>query len=119
MKRHTREAKRALRELDAELAAASEHAGRSLVWTAQDRQVLDLIADQIDRRVQLAAEYAATEDYDVIRRVRLAGELRLLEGSLARLLKQVKTDVPQPESQRTIMARRAANQRWHPDNATG
>jgi hypothetical protein len=53
-----------------------------------------------------------------MRRVKLSAELRLLEGSLARLLKQVKTDVPAPESQVTIQARRAAMKRWHPD-ATG
>lgn len=105
-----------LRELNKELCAAGETAGRSLVWTAQDRAVLGLIADQTDRRTELLAEYAADED--VMRRVKLSAELRLLEGSLARLIKLVKTDVPAPESQVTIQARRAAMKRWHPD-ATG
>ena len=50
--RHSGGARRLLRELDAELASASEHAGRSLVWTAQDRAVLELIADQTDRRTE-------------------------------------------------------------------
>ena len=112
--RHTSEARRLLRELDAELASASEHAGRNLVWTPQDRAVLELIADQTDRKVELSAEYAVAEE--TMARVKLSAELRLLEGSLARLLKQVKTDVPAPESWATIQARRAA--RWHPD-ATG
>ena len=49
------------------------------------------------------------------RRVKLSAELRLLEGSLARLLKQVKTDVPAPKSQVTIKARHAEMKRWHPD----
>jgi hypothetical protein len=88
-----------------------------LVWTPQDRAVLELIADTVDRRVDLAAEYADAE-YDTLRRVKLSAELRLLEGSLARLLKQVHTDVPAPESQVTIKARHAAMKRWHPD-ATG
>jgi hypothetical protein len=110
------EARKVLRELNNELRAAGETAGRSLVWTAQDRAVLELIADQTDRRAELAAEYAGAED--TMRRVKLSAELRLLEGSLARLLKQVKTDVPAPESQVTIQARRAAMKRWHPD-ATG
>ena len=109
-------ARKVLRELDVELASASEHAGRGLVWTAQDRAVLELIADQTDRRVELAVEYASAED--TMRRVKLSAELRLLEGSLARLIRQVKTDVPGPESQVTIQARRAAMKRWYP-NATG
>ena len=63
----------------------------------QDRAVLELIADTVDRRVDLAAECAAAED--TTRRVKLSAELRLLEGSLARLLRMVSTDVPTPESQ--------------------
>lgn len=109
-------ARKVLRELDVELASAAEHTARSLVWTAQDRAVLELIADTVDRHVGLAAEYAVAED--TMRRVKLSAELRLLEGSLARLLRQVKTDVPGPESHVTIQARRAAMKRWHP-NATG
>ena len=70
------------------------------------------MAGNIDRRTDLAALYAAAEQA----KSKLSAELRLLEGSLARLLKQVKTDVPAPESWATIQARRAA--RWHPD-ATG
>ena len=66
----------------------------------QDRAVLELIADTVDRRVDLAAECAAAED--PTRRVKLSAELRLLEGSLARLLRMVSTDVPTPESQTTI-----------------
>jgi hypothetical protein len=54
--------------------------------------------------------------------VKLSAELRLLEGSLARLLKLVKTDVPGPEPQTTIRARHAVMQRWNRErerNATG
>src|SRR4051794_15752557 len=60
--RHSSDARHLLRELDAELLAVSNRTGRSLVWTAQDRAVLELIADTVDRRVDLAAEYAAAED---------------------------------------------------------
>jgi hypothetical protein len=107
------EARKVLRELDAELASASKRAGKTLVWTAADRALLTLIASNIDRRVDLAALYSAAED--VKSRVKLSAELRLLEGSLARLLKMVRTDVPEPESQVTIQARRAAMRRWHPE----
>ena len=98
--RHSSDARHLLRELDAELLAVSNRTGRSLVWTPQDRAVFELIADTVDRRVDLAAEYAAAED--TTRRVKLSAELRLLEGSLARLLRMVSTDVPTPESQTTI-----------------
>lgn len=102
-----------LRELDAELAAASYRSGRSLVWTAADREVLTLVGSTIDRRVDLVAAYTAAEDTKA--RVKLAAELRLTENALVRLLKSVQTDIPAPESQVTIKARRAAMKRWHPD----
>ena len=85
------EALNVLRELDSELAAVSERAGRSLVWTAGDRAVLELIADTIDRKVDLSVLYDATPD--ITPRVKLSAEIRLLEGSLARLVKMVHTDV--------------------------
>jgi hypothetical protein len=110
------ETRKVPRELDSELASASARTGRSLVWTAADREVLALIASAIDRKVALARNYAAAED--VKTKVKLSAELRLLEGHLSRLLRAVQTDIPQNESQTTIKARRAAMRRWHPD-ATG
>ena len=87
------------------------------MWTAADRELLTLIGDTIDRRVDLAAHYANADD--VKSRVKLSAELRLTEGALSRLLKQVQTDVPAPESQTTIKARRAARARWDRErNAT-
>jgi hypothetical protein len=56
------EALNVLRELDSELAAAGEAAGRSLVWTAADRELLSLVADTIDRKVDLTVLYEATVD---------------------------------------------------------
>ena len=99
-----------LRELDVELASASERTGRSLVWTAADRELLALIADTIDRKTDLTALYHAAEDIPT--QVKLSAEVQLLEGSLARLLKMVQTDIPQPETMTTIKARRAARARW-------
>lgn len=106
-------ARKLLRELDSELAASSERTGTTLVWTAADRAVLDAVAANIDRRVDLTADYQSSTEPKV--RVKLSAELRLLEGALARLLKEVKTDIPTPEPQATIKARRAANARWHPN----
>ena len=57
--RHSSDARHLLRELDAELLAVSNRTGRSLVWTPQDRAVLELIADTVDRRVDLAPLCAA------------------------------------------------------------
>jgi hypothetical protein len=57
----TAETRNLLRELDVELAGASQRSGRSLVWTAQDRELLTLIGSTIDRRVDLAAHYAERE----------------------------------------------------------
>jgi hypothetical protein len=112
------EARKVLQELDTDLAASSARAGTSLVWTAADRAILDAIAANIDRRVDLARDYESSTEAKV--RVKLSAELRLLEGALARLLRQVQTDVPAPESQTTIKARRAANaHRESERNATG
>jgi hypothetical protein len=106
-----------LQELDSELASASARTGRSLVWTAADREVLTLIASAIDRKVALGRDYAVAED--VKSRVKLSAELRLLEGHLSRLLRTVHTDVPQPESQTTLKARHAARVRWDRERASG
>jgi hypothetical protein len=81
-----------LAALDAELASEAKRTGRALVWTETDRQLLSLIGDAIDRKVDLTVLYDATPD--ISPRTKLSSELRLLEGLLARLLKQVHFDVP-------------------------
>ena len=115
------EALNVLRELDAELASACQRTGRSLVWTTADRAILELVADTIDRKVDLTELYDATPD--ISPRVKLSAEIRLLEGSLARLLRQVHPDIPdthqrEPSYVKSARASRAAKARWHPD-ATG
>ena len=52
------EAQRLLASLDAELADSSRRAGRDLVWSAAEEQVLSMIGEAIDRKVELSAEYA-------------------------------------------------------------
>jgi hypothetical protein len=103
-----------LRELDKELAAVSARTGAHASWTPQEQTILSLIADQIDRKVALSDEYAQAVDSKD--RTRLSGEIRLLENSIARMLKQVKIDEPMPgyESQESKHARVAAMKRWHP-----
>jgi hypothetical protein len=46
--------------------------------------------------------------------VKLSGEIRLLEGHAARLLKSIRIDMQsaKADSNRTIKARAAANARW-------
>jgi hypothetical protein len=58
----------------------------------------------------LDAAYAGASEPKV--KAKLAVEIRLQDAALARLLKQVKTGVPQPESLTTLKARRAVNIRW-------
>jgi hypothetical protein len=62
MKKHSIEAQRLLDELDAELAANGAAAGRSLGWSASERQIISMAADAIDRGVELAAAYAEAVD---------------------------------------------------------
>lgn len=112
------ESRKLLRQLNAELAAAGQRSGRDLEWSAQERAVLGLICDQTDRKAELYAEYRGTEDSRA--RVKLSAEIRLLEGSIGRLLKGVSTDVPSGprryESQASRRAQHAALTRWARDS---
>jgi hypothetical protein len=99
-----------LRELDAELESAGRRAHKKLEWSAAERAILELIAANFDRISDLRKAYAATDEVKV--QIKLSTELRLLEQAAARLLKQVKTDLPAPESTTTVRARMAANSRW-------
>jgi hypothetical protein len=109
---HCVEAVALLDELDAELADNSAEQGllEPLVWSAAEQAVREAIACTVDRKVDLWARYHASDDDGM--RVKLSGELRLLETSLARLLKSVSTDLPASPSIRSEKASRAAHRRW-------
>jgi hypothetical protein len=112
---HSAEAQVVLRALDDELALAGQRRGQPLLWTAQERALLDLIADSIDRTADLSAMYDCCGD-DVKLRVKLSAELRLLQQSTVRLLRDIKTDVPlAAPSLRSVKASRAARRRWDRD----
>jgi hypothetical protein len=100
-------------DLDAELAAYGESKGVGLSWSVPERATISLIQDQVDRKVQLTGDYDAADDK---RRLRLAAEIRLIEGSIGRLLKLVNTQprLPstEPVSRASARGRRAANIRW-------
>jgi len=114
---HCPEARRLRRELDAQLAATAAATGRTLVWTAQDREVLALISSSIDRKCDLQKDYATAGEAKT--RVEISAELRLLEAGVARLLKMIKTEPPQPMSLRSLKAQRAARARWDRDVDAG
>jgi hypothetical protein len=103
------EARKMLAALDAELAVASERLGQKLVWTAQESAVLDLIAFTIDRKVWLQRAWSRTDDTTL--RVKLSAELRLLETSLTRLLKEVTPDLPAAPSIRMSRSARTFTSR--------
>jgi hypothetical protein len=107
------EARKIRRELDKELEASGKRVGRTLGWSAAELAVLALIPDEIDRKVDLFEAYQDTTEAKV--RVKLSTEMRLLEQSIARLLKQINTQPPSPDSRRTRRARDAANVRWNRD----
>jgi hypothetical protein len=106
----TAEAQRILAALDAELAEAAKAAGRDLVWGAAERDIIDMIGAAVDRRVELAANYEACES--TATKLKIAPELRLLEQAIARLYRQVSTEVPQPMSAVSRKAQHAARSRW-------
>jgi hypothetical protein len=109
--RHTPQARKLLRALDSELASSSQRLGGNVEWTQQDRAVLELIASNIDRTVDLSARYDDADAEDTKARLKLSAELRLLEAALARLLKQIDTE-PVVPSRRSQQAQRAARARW-------
>ena len=110
---HAPETRKVLRDLDKELAAAGAASGRDLGWTAQEQAILGQIASILDRKAEFLTSYAEATDLKV--RLKISSELRLLEQAAARLIKGIKTDIPQPESLRTIKARAAVRRRWDRD----
>lgn len=111
----TAEAQKVLDELDAELKSASRRARKTLEWSAAERAILALVASNLDRIADLRAAYAEASEVKV--QIKLSTELRLLEQAAARLLRQVKTDLPEPDSKTTVRARAAARSRWDRDAA--
>ncbi len=111
----TAEAQKLLDQLEAELAAAGARAGTTLSWTVAEQEMLDMLANTVDRRTELAARYAKSRDTKT--KVKVSVELRMLDNSVARMLKNIKTDVPHTDSLTTIKARGAANVRWDRERA--
>jgi hypothetical protein len=96
--------------LNAELAEAAKAVGHELIWGAAEADVISMIAAEVDRRVELSAQYAACDNMNT--RLKIATELRLLEQSIARLYRQVSTEGPAPQSVTSMKASRAAHSRW-------
>lgn len=102
-----------LTSVRAELAENAEFHGEDLAFSAAEEAVLELVADAVDRKVDLAAQYAACDD--AMLQLKLAVEIRLTESSVAKLLKQIRTDVPAaqgPQSHVSRKASHAAKARW-------
>jgi hypothetical protein len=110
MNKRSAEAQKVLANLDAELAATGEARAEKLSWTAAELEMREMLAATIDRRTRVSAIWGKASDPKVI--VKLSNELRQLDTQVMRMLKQIRTDVPAPESLTTIKARRAVNVRW-------
>lgn len=112
---HSPEAQKLLDRLESELAAAGARAGTTLSWTVAECEMLEMLARTVDRRTELAARYAKVRDTKT--KLKVSVELRMLDNTVTRLLKNIKTDVPEADSLTTIKARRAANVRWDRERA--
>ena len=110
MTKHTSAAVKVLADLDAELASSGEALGERLSWTTAELEMREMLAMTIDRRTGLTAMYARAKGVDP--KVKLSTEIRQCNTEVRRLLKEIRTDVAQPESLTTIKNRRAANIRW-------
>jgi len=107
------------RDLQAELDAHASANDVVLSWTVPEQATIELLQDQIDRKVELLAAYDAAADDKA--RVKLSAEVRLLEGSIGRLLKLINTtpvikSPPPPQNiydrQASRHGRKAAEWRW-------
>ncbi|WP_336672007.1 hypothetical protein [Tsukamurella sp. USMM236] len=108
--RRSAEARKLAKALADELSAAGEAAGVSLEWGAAEATIIEQIQDETDRKCEILDLYHGCDDAGL--KLKLSAEARLLEGSIARLLKQVRTELPPSESQKTVKARAAADARW-------
>ena len=59
------EAKKIRRELDKELQSVAQERGHTLVWSAQENAIIDLICDEIDRKMEIFELYEAATDAKV------------------------------------------------------
>jgi len=104
------EARRVLRDLNKELAVASQARGQQLVWSAAEASILDQISSILDRKSELLELY--DDARSVKNKLKISQELRLLERAAASLVKEVKPDLPAAPSMRSVKAARAARARW-------
>lgn len=105
------EAQRLLAALDAELADSAKRDGRELIWSAAEQEILGMIGAAVDRKVELSAAYEECESTST--KLKIATELRLTEGAIARLFRQISTEFAPPLSATSVKAQRAANSRWN------
>ena len=119
MQNHAAEAQAVLADLDADLARSSTKLGKTLSWTppsargARDDREHHRPPGRCGPRLRRACDRGDAKNL-----VRLSAEWRMLDAAVARLLKQVETDVPQPMSLLSVKAQRAARARWDRDRAT-
>jgi hypothetical protein len=104
------EARRVLRDLDKELAASSARQGQNVVWSAQEQAILGQISSILDRKSDFLVAYEAAEEITL--RLKISAEVRLLEQAAARLVREIKTDIPAPQSHTSRKATQAAKTRW-------
>jgi hypothetical protein len=93
-----------------------DETGVELAWDATELEIIGMIMAGIDRKVALNNDLDTATDTKT--RLKLSGELRLTETHIARLLKQVRPEMPpatvpsELTSARSGKARKAAHARW-------
>jgi hypothetical protein len=109
--KHNASAEAFLAELDNELAENAAASGQELGWSASEKKVRELIGNGLTRMGDLQSAYDRAGDNPKLL-VALSTELRLLEANVSRMLRQVSTEPPAPQSRVSHQNRRAANIRW-------
>jgi hypothetical protein len=110
MPRYSAQAKKIAADLQAELAKVAAAKGKPQVWSAAESALIDQIQAAVTRKNKLERDYQRAEDPKVA--VKLAGEVRLLESHIQRMLRAVTPKAPTATTLRSAKARTAANVRW-------
>jgi hypothetical protein len=104
------EARKLVADLQRELEKAGARQGHKLVFSAAENACIQQVCSLVDRKTELWGMYEQARS--VKSKLKLSQELRLVEQAVARLLRDIKTDVAPAPSLRSQKATRAARARW-------
>lgn len=117
MGRHSTEANKIRSDLRRELANASESCGLTLEFSAVEQALIRQVVAAVDRKAALEIDWLDATEAKL--RLKLATEIRGIEGHVERMLRRIQTNIPAAASTVSAKARTAANARWGRTRSAG